>query len=166
MITARTAALYLLSKQDSEEPDISNLKLLKLLYYAQGTCLALYGRPLFNESIEAWLHGPVVPDVYHAYKVHGRQPIPVSDDEPAIDIPSADQAAMDFAYGRWGKYSAWSLRNMSHQEQPCHDAYHGRGECAEIDLNAMYQRFLTEMGMHPLSRAEHQRRFEAGIPIT
>ena len=65
MITARTAALYLLSKQDSEEPDISNLKLLKLLYYAQGTFLALYGRPLFNESIEAWLHGPVVPDVYH-----------------------------------------------------------------------------------------------------
>ncbi len=165
MIAAKIAALYLLSKQDSEEPDISNLKLLKLLYYAQGTCMALYGRPLFHEPIEAWFHGPVVPDVYHTYKVYGREPIPVSDEGLAVDIPGADQAAMDFAYGKWGQYSAWSLRNMSHQEQPWHDAYHDRGECAEIDLNAIYQRFLTEMGMHPLSRAEHKRRFESGTPI-
>ncbi|MFK5281891.1 Panacea domain-containing protein, partial [Lacticaseibacillus paracasei] len=68
MITAMNAARYFLSKQDQEEPDISNLKLLKLLYYAQGTCLALLDRPLFSETIEAWRHGPVVPSVYQAFK--------------------------------------------------------------------------------------------------
>ena len=40
---------------------ISNLKLQKLLYYAQGTFLAVTGFPLFDDAIEAWTHGPVVP---------------------------------------------------------------------------------------------------------
>ncbi len=42
---------------------ISNLKLQKLLYYAQGFHLALYDKLLFSEDIEAWQHGPVVRDV-------------------------------------------------------------------------------------------------------
>jgi uncharacterized phage-associated protein len=46
------------------QPDIgdviSNLKLQKLLYYAQGFYLAIYGKALFEEDIVAWEHGPVV----------------------------------------------------------------------------------------------------------
>ena len=36
---------------------ISNLKLQKLLYYAQAWYLALYDVPLFDDPIEAWVHG-------------------------------------------------------------------------------------------------------------
>ena len=39
---------------------ITHLKLQKLLYYAQGVCLAITGNTLFNEEIQAWQHGPVV----------------------------------------------------------------------------------------------------------
>lgn len=39
---------------------ISNLKLQKLLYYAQGCYLALRDKSLFCDNILAWKHGPVV----------------------------------------------------------------------------------------------------------
>ncbi|OQY42717.1 MAG: hypothetical protein B6240_13665 [Desulfobacteraceae bacterium 4572_87] len=53
---------------DEEAGDlISNLKLQKLVYYAQGFYLALYDEPLFNEPIEAWTHGPVIRELYRSY---------------------------------------------------------------------------------------------------
>jgi uncharacterized phage-associated protein len=50
---------------------MSNLKLQKLMYYAQGFSLVLFNKPLFPERIEAWIHGPVIPAVYHKYKGYG-----------------------------------------------------------------------------------------------
>lgn len=31
-----------------------------MLYYQQGFHLAMFGTPLFEEDIEAWMYGPVV----------------------------------------------------------------------------------------------------------
>ena len=63
------AAKYFLAQASEDAGDlISNLKLQKLVYYAQGFHLALYDEPLFLEAIEAWTHGPVVPDLYRHYK--------------------------------------------------------------------------------------------------
>ena len=51
-------AKYFLHKaQAATEEDqelISNLKLQKLVYYAQGLHVAIYGKPLFSEKVEAW----------------------------------------------------------------------------------------------------------------
>jgi uncharacterized phage-associated protein len=60
-------AKYFLVQVEEELGDsISNLKLQKLVYYAQGFNLALFdGNPLFDEEIQAWTHGPVVPALYH-----------------------------------------------------------------------------------------------------
>ena len=84
MLTANDVADFFLSSIDSE-PDgenISNLKLQKLLYYAQGTSLSILGRPLFADPIINWQHGPVVSTVYHQYKSHGKSPLPASYIEP------------------------------------------------------------------------------------
>ena len=43
---------------------MSNMKLQKMLYYQQGFHLAYFNTPLFEENIEAWMYGPVVPCVY------------------------------------------------------------------------------------------------------
>lgn len=40
------------------------LGLQKLLYYAQAWCLAETGEACFDETIEAWVHGPVVAEVW------------------------------------------------------------------------------------------------------
>ena len=69
MNTARQVAHYFLSFTDEEAVEfISNMKLQKLCYCAQGFHLALTGKPLFPESIEAWTHGPVIPALYRSYK--------------------------------------------------------------------------------------------------
>ena len=44
------------------------LKLQKLLYFAQGFSYAFYDKELFNDDFEAWVHGPVIPSIYHEYK--------------------------------------------------------------------------------------------------
>lgn len=72
MIPARKVAKYFLSKVEEDIGDgISNLKLQKLVYYAQAYHLAMYGEPLFGERVEAWEHGPVVPELYREYKIYG-----------------------------------------------------------------------------------------------
>jgi len=49
----------------------------KLTYLAQGWSLALRDKPLFNNRIEAWAYGPIIPDLYHVTKGTGNAPIPL-----------------------------------------------------------------------------------------
>lgn len=60
--------------------NLTNLRLQKLLYYEQGYHLAQFGTPLFDEQIEAWMYGPVVPSVYEHYHSNGSKPLPVPDE--------------------------------------------------------------------------------------
>ena len=54
---------------------ITPLKLQKLIYFAHGWHLAIRDQPLIDELVEAWEYGPVIPNVYHEFKVFGNQPI-------------------------------------------------------------------------------------------
>ena len=73
--TAQNVAKYLIrlaSREcvgdDGEREGITNLKLQKMLYFAQVYFLATMNRPLFSDRIEAWEYGPVVPCIYRQYK--------------------------------------------------------------------------------------------------
>ncbi|MFC7552646.1 Panacea domain-containing protein [Pseudoroseomonas wenyumeiae] len=135
-------ARYFLAKADPEAGDaISNLKLQKLCYYAQGFHLALYDRPLFEERIEAWQHGPVVPDLYHEYKSYGSASIPVPQDLDRASYPEDVRELLDEVYSVYGQYSAWKLRNMTHEERPWIDAHQAGG--AIIEHQAMSEYFKT-----------------------
>lgn len=59
---------------DTGQP-ITQMKLQKMIYFAQGIHLALYNEPLLKETFQAWKYGPVIPDIYHAYKLYGSNPI-------------------------------------------------------------------------------------------
>jgi len=51
---------------------VNNLHLQKLLYYLQVNYMIDYdGRLLFEDKMEKWKLGPVVPNVYHAFKDYG-----------------------------------------------------------------------------------------------
>lgn len=103
---------------DQEDADlISNLKLQKLLYYAQGCFLAIKGIPLFPEKILAWDHGPVVNEVYQEYKVNRSRGIEYNGDYDG-SIKPEDEKILKEVYSIFGQYSAWGLRNKAHNEQP------------------------------------------------
>lgn len=97
---------------------ISNLKLQKLLYYAYGCYLALYGEALFEDKLVAWKHGPVVESIYHMYKDNGSSSIPVEPLENALDVTNNEKVVLEWVYNEFGQYTAWALRNMTHEEEP------------------------------------------------
>jgi uncharacterized phage-associated protein len=118
MPTAHDVARYFVSLVDEEAGDsITNLKLQKLLYYAQGVHLALCDAPLFPEQIEAWTHGPVVPRVYRQYKQHGGEPIPV-EQVNLEDYNEQLREILNEVNEVFGQFSALKLRAMTHSEPP------------------------------------------------
>jgi len=104
-----------MNEEDAEY--ITNLKLQKLLYYAQGCYLALTDNPLFKEDILAWEHGPVVNEVYQKYKINGARGIQY-DEKFCENIDEQTQNILKQVYEVFGSYSAWALRNKTHQEAP------------------------------------------------
>lgn len=118
MANSADVARYLIKiSNDEDEGSISNLKLQKLMYYAQGLSLALFDRPLFDGNIEAWTHGPVHVETYHRYKGYRSQPLP-SEDFDLQAINDQEKELLDEVFDVFGQFSAWKLRDMTHEEQP------------------------------------------------
>ena len=101
--------------EDSEY--ITNLKLQKLLYYAQGYYLAKQNEPLFKEDFLAWEHGPVVRKIYNKYKTNGARGIEY-DEDFNVNIDQETESILQYVYNEYGKYTAWKLRDMTHEETP------------------------------------------------
>jgi len=111
-------ARYFLAIVCEEEGDfITNLKLQKLLYYAQGFHLAILGSRLFDEEIYRWMHGPVVPEIYRAFKEYGAGPI-ACPKEALSQLPDETRQVLDEVFAVYGQFTAWTLRNMTHTEPP------------------------------------------------
>lgn len=120
---------------DEDADYISNLKLQKLLYYAQGSFLALKDQLLFGEDLLAWEHGPVVSEVYQEYKKYHSNGIPF-EGEYINNIDKADEELLKEVYRVFGKYSAWGLREMTHNETPWKETK--RNEVISVDLIKEY----------------------------
>jgi uncharacterized phage-associated protein len=118
MANAKDVAEYFLLKSKEEDCGISNLKLQKLIYYAQAFHLAIFEKPLFNEEIEAWTHGPVCPAIYHEYKRFGSNIIDL-ESQPNLNVFTPEQVELlDEVNDVFGQFSAWKLRNMTHEDEP------------------------------------------------
>lgn len=120
--TASEYAKYIISLFQKQQQEISNLKLQKLLYYAQGWHLALYGAPIFGDRFEAWVHGPVVPAVFREYRDHAWRPI---DKQVSIKAPEALQFHLAEVVRIYGHFDASTLERMTHQEVPWKEARQG-----------------------------------------
>ena len=46
----------------------TTMKLQKIVYYSQAYSLVSRNRPLFTERIEAWVNGPVVPELFDLHR--------------------------------------------------------------------------------------------------
>src|SRR3569833_3739547 len=85
---AKAVANYILDIADERGVAVSPMKLLKLVYFSHGWHLAVTGKPLLNEQVEAWKFGPVVSELYHEFKAFGNSPINgrASDIDAAFNI--------------------------------------------------------------------------------
>lgn len=142
MASVFDVAKYILSLSDEDVGDlISNLKLQKLVYYSQGFHLAMHNRPLFTESIEAWDHGPVSPLLYSAYREYGGGAIPKPVDFDNSHLTQDEKELLEEVYEVYGQFSAWKLRNMTHDEAP----WNNTNRSEEITHRQMRDYFLTQL---------------------
>ena len=118
----KTAEYFLRLQTEDAGDAISNMKLQKLLYYAQGFALAILGKPLFDDDFEKWTYGPVLPAVYNKYKEFGSGAIPRPEGASLQDYTDDERKLLDEVYYTFGQYSAWALSEMSHATKPWQDA--------------------------------------------
>lgn len=97
---------------------LTHLKIQKLLYFADGVNLAINDKPLFEEKIYAWQHGPVVKDVYKILSKYGRDEIPFdSANFEKIKRMNENEELHNLlvmVYDSYAGYTAWQLREKSH----------------------------------------------------
>ncbi len=140
MISAKNVSDFFLSLCEPNAGDtISNLKMQKLLYYAQGFHLALFNEPLFPEKVMAWQYGPVVEEVYQDYREFSEGAIPVP---RRMNTKVFDEDTKDFLkeiYQVYGQFSALRLMQLTHSESPWNTTTIGE----EITIEKMHSYFKT-----------------------
>ena len=105
-----------LANQD-DEGEMTNLKLNKLLYYAQGHSLARNGAPLFEDDIEAWDLGPVIPSIYHKYKICGNNHITGEGKDVSESFTEEELDLLLDVAREYYKYTASYLVNKTHKPE-------------------------------------------------
>ena len=123
MATANDVAAYLLK---THFPDgVTHLKMQKLLYYCQVWYAATFARPLFNDRIEAWVNGPVIPGFWsqHRYDYSIRRDNVKGD---SSKLGSTETQIADAVHKVYGKYTGVELSRFTHEEDPWREA---RGDC-------------------------------------
>jgi len=123
---------FFIALADESGDAMTNLKVQKLVYYAQAWHLALKNSPLFEEDFQAWVHGPVLPNLYFKFRekgIHGSAPIPVENSLDVV-IEKLDAETVKFLFEVANEYmvfTGYALEEMTHQEDPWRIA---RGEVA------------------------------------
>lgn len=146
---------YVIEYSNDKKYGISNLKLQKVLYFIQAYFLIEKDEPCFDERIEAWDFGPVVPVAYHEYKMFGSTNIPtmhsylhygsnIWDVERRqygkCNLKKNDQELINNVVDMFADYSATDLVRLTHNQDPWREAYVPY-ENNEITINSIKEYF-------------------------
>ena len=106
----KTAASYLCGRyEETYGQKIDEMKLHKLMYFAQRESLIRTGEPLFDAEFQGWRFGPVLPALREVYKA--------SDFAPLEELElGEDQAALDAVFDEYAETDSWNLSLLSHGE--------------------------------------------------
>lgn len=135
-------AKYIIMRCNENNQPISNLKLQKILYFVQAEMLVARNKPCFLATIEAWIFGPVVPQIYRQYRIFGNASIPYVGRDSFGEIRNEDRELLNGIIDECGQYSASTLVQITHQQSPWRDAY-AKGNNSEITRESIY-RFFSE----------------------
>lgn len=117
-MNVKNVAEFFLSKEE-----MTNKKIQKLCYYAQAWFFALYNKTLFNEKIEAWVHGPVCPQLYKEYAEYGYEKIPKINKK--IEMQEDERRVLEQIWEIYGSLDGDQLEILTHREDPWLEARKG-----------------------------------------
>jgi uncharacterized phage-associated protein len=122
---------------NSKGVTVSPKKLQKLVYYVEAWHLVHFNSELIDENFEAWVHGPVVPELYQDLKQFGYNDIQVINDELDSSEERIEKVAkennltedqIELIYSvlnKYGTLSSFELEMLTHSEQPWIEARQG-----------------------------------------
>jgi len=149
MAHALDAARELARLAHRDSKTLTQLSIQKLLYYAQGWSLAIRGKPLFTEPLQAWKRGPVVPSLWDGLTEHGDKPIGPDELGEPEGLNDGDRALIETVWTQFRGHSAHALVRMSHAESPWQNARAGLPEDARssnvISIEDMKEHFREEV---------------------
>ena len=150
-LPAHIANYFLWIAEKENIKDVTPMKLIKLVYFGYAWCYAVFDRKLFNERVEAWLYGPVIPSIYHEFKRFGSLPI----SSYAIDfsleteelsypiVKGDDKDALQILNAVWEVYkhkTGTELSTITHEpDSPWNHAY-AQGENTPMEDDKIIER--------------------------
>jgi len=105
---------------------MTTMKLQKLVFYCQAWHLAFTGLPLFPETIQGWVRGPVVPELHRQHR--GKYQVTSWPTGRPSHLNDVENQTVEWVVRKYGEFSAEALSRMTHQEIPWLVA---RGEAAD-----------------------------------
>lgn len=125
MVNSVNIARYFLHKDST----LTDKQLQKLVYYAYCWYIVKknyrkneINEKLFNETPEAWIHGPVFPELYKEMTYNRKNFIESKEYE---NIPLEIKKFLDTIFEVYGKYSGNELEVLTHNEMPWKKARNG-----------------------------------------
>jgi uncharacterized phage-associated protein len=111
---ARQIANWFVREGGKHGKYFSIMELLKLVYITHGWHLEIFSTPLFSNRIEAWKFGPVIPDVYSAFRPQGvtvNQPVMIQETPVAPQV----EKLLGEIYNIYGGMQAFKLSEITHE---------------------------------------------------
>lgn len=154
-ISPSDIAKYILYRSFQDGELVSPLKLQKLVYYAYSWTLVNNKKRLFDESIQAWPNGPVVPSLYHLLKQYGSSPIPgefvgITSQEEFEKLsgkfPKEIKDTLDKTYEQYMTFTAFELVVSTHSEKPWKEARKGLDPTDRSNVTISDELILEQYG--------------------
>jgi len=128
MITAIDVAYYILKKYGV----MTAMKLQKLVYYSQVWTLVWDEEPLFENEIQAWANGAVIPDLFVFHKRMFKINTDIFEGIDINQLSDPQKENVDKVFGFYGDYTAQQLSDINHQEDPWINA---RGDLPPMEIS-------------------------------
>lgn len=148
---SRAIANRFVGKSYEAGKNLTIMPLVKLVYIAHGWTLGYTGKPLICDTVEAWRHGPVVPQVYHAFRPQG-----IIIGAPAIDgkgrpyfteVNEVEEEIISNVYKDYSGFSPFQLSALTHNEGTPWARYEGMPyhTISNENIKAYYEKRVEEV---------------------
>ena len=105
------------------------MPLVKYVYIAHGWTLGHTGEPLICHEVQAWKHGPVVPEVYYAFRSRGfivRAPAKnILGKEYHVDLDGIRKEIVGDVYAKYSALTPFQLSSITHHPHSPWSKYRG-----------------------------------------
>ena len=98
---------------DNDGQSLSKLQIIKLVYISYGVHLAYTRTKLFQDIIEAWKNGPVIPALYFSLRKQNKQQF-IAPLHSSVQLSEQEKETIDSVWYIYGKLTRQELIHLMH----------------------------------------------------